>query len=65
MPFNWPQNVCEELRLDDVILYSIESFTNAPQHKNGNVAKFVFDVPLEKNCTDEVYNLEMQFSNIP
>ena len=37
----------------------LEFFTNVSQYKNGNIANFVLAVPLEKNCTNEVYNLDM------
>ena len=33
-------------------------FTNSPQYKNANIANF-HSVPSERNCTNEVCNLEM------
>ena len=33
-------------------------FTNSQQHKNVNIAKFVFAVPLKINLTNEVCNFE-------
>ena len=37
---------------------TIEFFTNSLQHKNANIANFVLAVPLERNWTNDVYNLE-------
>ena len=31
----------------------------SPQYKNANIAKFILAVPLERNWTNEVYNLEI------
>ena len=40
----------------------IESFTNSPQYKNTNIANFVLAIPFKLNQTNEVCNLEKQYS---
>ena len=34
-------------------------FHKLPQYKNANIANFILAVPLERNWTNEVYNLEI------
>ena len=38
---------------------TLEVFTNFPQHKNANIAKFVLAVPLERNWINDICNLEI------
>ena len=42
---------------------TVELFTNVSQYKNASIANFVLAVPLENNCTTEVYKPEMQLSH--
>ena len=43
--------------LEFVARGTVGFFTNSPQYKNANIANFVLAVPLERNSTNEVYNL--------
>ena len=38
---------------------TLEFFTNSPQHKNTNIANFTFDVPLQRNWTNDIYSDEI------
>ena len=41
------------------MLWTLEVFTNSPQNKNAKIANFDLAMPVQKNQTYEVYNLEI------
>ena len=60
--FIWPERTQRCLRWSQLIQRElIEFFTNAPQYKNGNIANFVFTMPLEENHTNWVYPLKCDY----
>ena len=40
-----------------LLIQAVGLSTNSPQHKNAKIVNFVLAVPLERNLTNEIYNL--------
>ena len=42
-----------------ILIRAVGLSTNSPLHENAKIVNFVLAVPLERNSTNEIYNLQM------